>query len=80
MEKNEGSVSAVEKKEGAAAPPPRFRAPSTVKKNKATTSLRWRRRFRVSAVEKVNATAVERRGENLYVFGGRGREEAHSGD
>jgi hypothetical protein len=25
-------------------------------------SLRWRRRFRVSAVEKVNATTVERRG------------------
>jgi hypothetical protein len=62
VEKNEGSVSAVEKKEGAATPPPRFQAPSAVKKNKATASLRGRRRFRVSAVEKVNATAVERRG------------------
>ena len=80
MEKNEGSVSAVEKNEGAAPPPPRFRVPSPVRKNKATTSLRWRRRFRVSAVEKVNATAVERRGENLYVFSDRGREEAHGGD
>jgi hypothetical protein len=51
-----------------------------VRKNKATASLRRRRRFRLSVVEKVNATAVERRGENLYVFVGRGREEAHGGD
>jgi hypothetical protein len=79
VEKNEGSVSVVEKNEGAALPPSRFRVPSPVK-NKATTSLRWRRRFRVSAVENVNATAVERRGENLYGFGSRGREEAHGGD
>jgi hypothetical protein len=54
--------------------------PFPVRKNKATASLRWRRRFRLSVVEKVNATAVERRGENLYVFDGRGREEAHGGD
>ena len=74
MEKNEGSVSAVEKNEGAAPPPPRFRVPSL-----ATASLRWRRRFRVSEVENVNATTVERQGENLYGFGGRGREEAHDG-
>jgi hypothetical protein len=46
--------------------------PFPVRKNKATASLRRRRRFRVSA--------VERQGENLYVFGGRGREEAHGGD
>jgi hypothetical protein len=69
VEKNEGSVSTVEKKEGAAAPPPRFRAPSAVKKNKATVSPRWRRRFRVSAVEKVNATAVERRGGGRISMG-----------
>jgi hypothetical protein len=75
VEKNEGSVSAVEKNEGATPPPPRFRVPSPV-----TASLQWRRRFRVSAVENVNATAVELRGENLYGFGGRGREEAHDGD
>jgi hypothetical protein len=80
VEKNEGSVSTVEKNKGVVPPPPRFRVPSPVKKNKATTSLRWRRRFRVSAVDKVNATAVERRGENLYGFGGRGREEAHDVD
>ena len=54
--------------------------PFPERKNKATTSLRWRRRFWVSAVEKVNATVVERRGENLYVFGDRRREEAHGGD
>jgi hypothetical protein len=80
VEKNEGSVSTVEKNEGAAPPPPHYRVPSPVKKNKAIASLRWRRRFRVSAVEKVNATAVEQRAKNLYGFGSRGREEAHSGD
>jgi hypothetical protein len=69
----------VKKNEGAVPPPPRLRVPSPVKNN-VTVSLQWRRRFRVSAVKKVNATAVERRGENLYGFGGRGREEAHNGD
>jgi hypothetical protein len=49
-------------------------------KNKATACIRRRRRVRVSAVVKENATAVERRGENLCVFGGRGGQEAHGGD
>jgi hypothetical protein len=49
-------------------------------KNKATACRRRRRRVRVSAVVKENATAVERRGENLCVFGGRGGQEAHGGD
>jgi hypothetical protein len=39
-----GSVSAVEKNEGAAPPPPRFRVPSPVKKNKATASPSMRGR------------------------------------
>jgi hypothetical protein len=54
--------------------------PIPERKNKATASMRRRRRVRVSAVEKEHATAVERRWENLCVFGGRGREEAHGGD
>jgi hypothetical protein len=49
-------------------------------KNKATACMRRRRRVRVSAVVKENATAVERRGENICVFGGRGGQEAHGGD
>ena len=49
-------------------------------KNKATTCMRRRRRVRVSAVVKENATAVERRGENLNAHGGRGGQEAHGGD
>jgi hypothetical protein len=40
--------------------------------NKATACMRRRRRVRVSA--------VERRGENLCVFDGRGGQEAHGGD
>jgi hypothetical protein len=67
-------------KRGSGATASAIPGPFMVRKNKATMSLRRRRRFRVSAVEKVNAMAVERRGENLYVFGGRGREEAHDGD
>ena len=49
-------------------------------KNKATACMRRRRRVRVSAVVKENATAVERRGENLNAHGGRGGQEAHGGD
>jgi hypothetical protein len=59
---------------------PKATGPLPETKNKATACMRRRRRVRVSAVVKENATAVELQGENLNAHGGRGGQEAHGGD
>jgi hypothetical protein len=96
VEKIEVSVSAEEKNERAAQPPPRFRVPSRrgrIRRRRLcggegeSGSLRWRRRMRRrwndgGRISVYSAAAVEKKLTTVISLGfdGRGGEEADDGD